>query len=49
MFGTSDIFRELCDQARELGMAVILDGVFSHTGSDSIYFNKEGNYPDTGV
>lgn len=25
-------------------MSVILDGVFSHTGSDSVYFNREGRY-----
>ena len=49
MFGDNEIFRELCDKATRLGMAVILDGVFSHTGSDSIYFNKEGHYPDAGA
>jgi len=26
-----------------------LDGVFSHTGDDSIYFNKYGNYDSTGA
>ena len=27
----------------------MLDGVFSHTGSDSIYFNREGRYGDGGA
>ena len=49
MFGSNDIFRELCEKARQMGIAIILDGVFSHTGSDSIYFNKEGNYPEPGA
>ena len=44
MLGDSETFKALCNRAEENGMAVILDGVFSHTGSDSIYFNKNGNY-----
>ena len=35
---------ELCARAKERGIAVILDGVFSHTGSDSVYFNRNGRY-----
>lgn len=49
MFGDNDLFQELCTQAEALGIRVILDGVFSHTGSDSIYFNKEGRYPSIGA
>ncbi|MDO9535302.1 MAG: alpha-amylase family glycosyl hydrolase [Bacillota bacterium] len=49
MFGDNDLFRELCRGAAELGISIILDGVFSHTGSDSIYFNKEGNYASLGL
>ncbi|ATW28215.1 glycoside hydrolase family 13 protein [Candidatus Formimonas warabiya] len=49
MLGTNEIFQDLCQRAREMGIQIILDGVFSHTGSDSIYFNKEGNYPDLGA
>jgi 4-alpha-glucanotransferase len=49
MFGDNALFKQLCEKAVELGIAVILDGVFSHTGSDSRYFNKEGRYPDTGA
>ena len=32
-----------------LGIRLILDGVFSHTGDDSRYFNKLGNYADIGA
>ena len=42
--GTLDDFKSLCKKAHKLGMKIILDGVFSHTGSDSIYFNKEQRY-----
>jgi len=49
MFGTEKDLRRLCAEAAEVGIYVILDGVFSHTGSDSIYFNKEGNYPVVGA
>lgn len=49
MFGTAGTFRELCRKAGELGISIMLDGVFSHTGSDSLYFNKYGSYPGTGA
>ena len=32
-------------EAKEKDIRIILDGVFSHTGDDSIYFNRRGNYP----
>ena len=44
MLGTEEDFVNLCRKAEKLGIRIILDGVFSHTGSDSIYFNKYGNY-----
>ena len=44
MLGTEEDFRELCKKAGEMGIDIILDGVFSHTGADSIYFNKFGRY-----
>ncbi len=49
MFGTLEDFRELCSEAKKRGMAVILDGVFSHTGSDSRYFDKLGHYGGIGA
>lgn len=48
-FGTEEDFRNLCAQAKEIGIRVILDGVFSHTGDDSVYFNRFGNYPQPGA
>ena len=49
MFGDEEIFKDLCSEAEKLGMRIILDGVFSHTGSDSKYFNKFGNYDSLGA
>ncbi|MDU3723995.1 MAG: glycoside hydrolase family 13 protein, partial [Clostridium celatum] len=49
MFGDEKIFSELCEEAEKLGIRIILDGVFSHTGADSIYFNKFGNYDSLGA
>ena len=34
-FGTQADFESLCARAREKGIRIMLDGVFSHTGSDS--------------
>ncbi len=44
MLGTMEDFRALCEKAHKLGMRVILDGVYSHTGADSLYFNKYGSF-----
>lgn len=49
MFGDEKIFKELCHKAERIGIKIILDGVFNHTGSDSIYFNKFGNYSSLGA
>lgn len=49
MFGDEEKFKELCKKANEIGIKIILDGVFSHTGEDSKYFNKFGTYPDVGA
>ncbi len=47
--GTEEDFVELCAQADKLGIRIMLDGVFSHTGEDSVYFNRYGRYPCTGA
>ena len=39
LLGDEEDFRALCQAAKELGIRVVIDGVFSHTGSDSVYFN----------
>lgn len=49
LLGTEQDFTELCAAAKKLGIRVIIDGVFSHTGSDSVYFNREGRYPNEGA
>lgn len=49
MFGTKDDFENLCRQAGNMGIRIICDGVFSHTGSCSIYFNKDGIYDSLGA
>lgn len=46
LLGTEEDFVRLCKKAKEKGIGIILDGVFSHTGADSIYFNKTGRYGD---
>ena len=47
--GTLEDFHKLCDAAHSRDIRIILDGVFSHTGSDSVYFNKEGRYDSKGA
>ncbi|WP_313339061.1 glycoside hydrolase family 13 protein [Sedimentibacter sp.] len=49
MFGDEAALSQLCKEAGKYGMGVILDGVFSHTGDDSIYFNKYGSYNSIGA
>ena len=49
IFGTNEEFRHLIDTAREKGIRIILDGVFSHTGAQSIYFNRDGRYDSLGA
>lgn len=41
MLGTNEDFTALCEAAHALDMRVILDGVFSHTGSNSVYFDAK--------
>lgn len=49
MLGTQEEFSQLCRQAHKLGIRVILDGVYSHTGSNSRYFNRDGAFDDLGA
>ena len=49
MLGDAEDLKYLCSQAKKLGIGVILDGVFSHTGRDSKYFNYYGHYPTVGA
>ena len=49
VLGDIDAFIRLCSEAEKRGIYIVLDGVFSHTGSDSRYFNKEGSFQDIGA
>ncbi len=47
--GTDEDFKSLCKAAKKCGISIILDGVFSHTGDDSIYFNRKKRYGEGGA
>lgn len=49
MLGTTEDFRILCEEAHKLGLKVILDGVYSHTGSNSLYFNRDNAFDGVGA
>lgn len=49
LLGTQEDFESLCKSADAMGIKIILDGVFSHTGCDSKYFNEYGRYDTVGA
>ncbi len=49
MFGGETAFENLIARANELDIKIILDGVFNHTGDDSIYFDRYGKYGGVGA
>lgn len=49
LLGDDDSFDSLIKSCKKAGIKVILDGVFSHQGADSIYFNKYKNYDSVGA
>lgn len=49
LLGTESDFKSLTENADKLGIKIILDGVYNHTGDDSVYFNKYGNYDSLGA
>lgn len=49
LLGNEADFKALCAETKKRGIRVMLDGVFSHTGSDSVYFNREGRYKTPGA
>ncbi|MEE0929353.1 MAG: glycoside hydrolase family 13 protein [Acutalibacteraceae bacterium] len=49
LLGDEKDLEELCKKAEEYNIGIVLDGVFSHTGDDSIYFNKYGRYGKGGA
>ena len=49
MLGDEQDLKKLCKDAEKFGISIVLDGVFSHTGDDSIYFNKYNRYASIGA
>lgn len=49
LLGDENDFKRLCKKAKDKGIHIILDGVFSHTGDDSIYFNRKRRYGEGGA
>lgn len=49
MLGTEEDFRALCRVAHARGIRVVLDGVYSHTGADSLYFDKYRTFGGNGA
>ena len=49
LLGTSDDLKKLKKEAEKRGIKLIFDGVFSHTGADSKYFNRSGRYDSVGA
>ncbi len=49
MLGTKADFTALCEAAHQRGIKVILDGVYSHTGSNSLYFDKNRTFGGKGA
>jgi len=48
-FGGDEALEKLCKKASKKGIKVILDGVFNHVGSNSVYFNRYGKYDSVGA
>ena len=49
VLGSLRDFQSLSAKAQAAGIRIVLDGVFSHTGADSLYFNRYGRYPGKGA
>lgn len=49
LLGDEQTLKELCQTAKKFDIRIILDGAFSHTGDDSIYFNKYNRYDSIGA
>lgn len=49
MLGGDKVFRKLVEEAKKKKIDILLDGVFNHTGSDSIYFNKNKTFNIVGA
>ena len=48
-FGGNEALTALIEAAHSRGIKIVLDGVFNHTGADSIYFNRYATYDSLGA
>jgi len=48
-FGGDKALSRLISSAKKRGIGIILDGVFNHTGANSLYFNRYGKYESVGA
>ncbi len=48
-FGTQKDWENLVKHANQLGMRIVLDGVFNHLSSDSPFFDRYGHYKAVGA
>ncbi len=48
-FGGDKALKKLILEAKKYGISIVLDGVFNHTGDDSIYFNRYGRFDTIGA
>ena len=49
LLGNENDLKSLCSKAKDYGISVVLDGVFYHTGDDSVYFNRYKRYNSLGA
>jgi glycosidase len=49
ILGGEEALDRLVTAAKEAGIRIVLDGVFAHTGEDSVYFNRLGRYDSLGA
>ncbi len=49
MLGGDEALASLAQAAKSQGIELMLDGVFSHTGDDSVYFDRRGVYAGDGA
>lgn len=49
LLGDMNDLKELIEKAGQKGIKIILDGVFNHTGDDSLYFNRYNRYDSVGA
>ncbi|MFB1051963.1 glycoside hydrolase family 13 protein [Paraliobacillus sp. JSM ZJ581] len=49
LLGTMEDMEQLIKAAKERNIEIMLDGVFNHTGNNSLYFNQKGEYSSVGA